>query len=343
MKKNFLLWMGVVLMALHGMTACTVDDVPVDNRVNIESLYGEWWLVGWNDGGTWFEVDTNYVSHRHMSLEFREVDKEVYIYAWSMVNEIYFGKLLSIDGNELVMDRKSAGSTKVLGSLKENLFFEDHIRYIKSCQMTGSQLRLYYTDEDYFVFTKDFDDSEEWYYAWKNGVADAYIGEVTAMSDKEVEVKVISSPSFVTFYSRVAPPIGTREICHFATSDLVGLSFEVGDKIAFRIVQYKRQNYYGTEYLLKVEPCKGSEHVTERTGRMFKDKRMGWMIIDDDKNEKQHGIYYYPLKALPEEYLTDGQPVVFSGELYPTWRSPWEDNDHSDNYYLDIDAIRKKQ
>lgn len=91
------------------------------------------------------------------------------------------------------------------------------------------------------------------------------------------------------------------------------------------------------------ESCKGSEHVTERTGRMFKDKRMGWMIIDDDKNEKQHGIYYYPLKALPEEYLTDGQPVVFSGELYPTWRSPWEDNDHSDNYYLDIDAIRKKQ
>ena len=86
MKKNFLLWMGVVLMALHGMTACTVDDVPVDNRVNIESLYGEWWLVGWNDGGTWFEVDTNYVSHRHMSLEFREVDKEVYLYAWSLAS-----------------------------------------------------------------------------------------------------------------------------------------------------------------------------------------------------------------------------------------------------------------
>ena len=29
-----------------------------------ESLYGEWQLVGWNDGGIRFEVDTNYVSHK---------------------------------------------------------------------------------------------------------------------------------------------------------------------------------------------------------------------------------------------------------------------------------------
>lgn len=29
-----------------------------------ESLYGEWRLVGWNDGGTDFEVDNSYVSKR---------------------------------------------------------------------------------------------------------------------------------------------------------------------------------------------------------------------------------------------------------------------------------------
>ena len=39
-----------------------------------ESLYGEWLLVGWYDGGIWFEVDTNYVSHHHMSIEI--MDKE---------------------------------------------------------------------------------------------------------------------------------------------------------------------------------------------------------------------------------------------------------------------------
>ena len=48
-----------------------------------ESIYGEWWLVGWNDGGNWFEVDTKYVSHRHLSIE---IPKEGYVMAYSMVN-----------------------------------------------------------------------------------------------------------------------------------------------------------------------------------------------------------------------------------------------------------------
>lgn len=341
MKARTFIGMAVMLVTLTGMTACSSTDLPVsdDSVPSTELLYGEWWLVGWNSNGTWFEVDTNFVSHRHMSLEFQKVENEIYIFAWSMANEIYIGKLLNINGNELVMDSKGAGSTMVLSSREENLFFEDNICDIKSCKLMGNQLRLYYTDEDYFVFTKDFDDSDEFFYAWKNGPADAFVGEVTSMSDEEVEVKVISSPSFVSSYSRAAPPKGNREICHFAASDLTGRSFKVGDKVAFRIIQYKRLNYYGTEYMLKVRPCKGFGHITNRTGTIFKDKQMGWMIIDDEKNEKQRGIYYYPLKDLPKCYLADGQSVVFSGELYPTWRFPSGENDYSDNYYLDIEAI----
>ncbi len=48
-----------------------------------ESLYGEWRLVGWNDGGIYFEVDTNYVGHRHLSIE---IPREGYVMAYSMVN-----------------------------------------------------------------------------------------------------------------------------------------------------------------------------------------------------------------------------------------------------------------
>lgn len=339
MKARTYIGMAVMLVTLAGMSACSNDDNIVYTPDPMESLKGEWWLVGWSAGGTWFEVDTNYVSHHSLSIEFQEFKEDIPIWAWSMVNEIYVGKVLSTNGKELVLDKEGAGSTAVLGSLKENLFFEKYILGIKSYQLKGKELRLYYTDNDYFVFTKDFDDSDEFFYAWKNGPADAFIGEVTAMSDEEVEVKVINSPAYVFWYSRAAPPKGDREICHFAASDLTGHSFKVGDKIAFRIIQYKRRNYYGTEYMLKVEPSKGSGHVTDRTGTMFKDKRMGWMIIDDEKNEKQRGIYYYPLKDLPEEYLADGQSVVFSGELYPTRRFPSEDNDYSDNYYLDINAI----
>ena len=50
-----------------------------------ESLYGEWRLVGWNDGGNRFEVDNNYVGYRHLSIE---IPKEGYVMAYSMVNEI---------------------------------------------------------------------------------------------------------------------------------------------------------------------------------------------------------------------------------------------------------------
>ena len=61
----------VLLITLVGMTACNSYDIPIyDNSEQQESLYGEWRLVGWNEGGSWFEVDTNYVSHQHLSIEF---------------------------------------------------------------------------------------------------------------------------------------------------------------------------------------------------------------------------------------------------------------------------------
>ena len=307
----------------------------IDNANPMESLCGEWWLVGWNDEGVWFEVDTNYVSHRKLSIE---ISTEGLVMAYSMVNEIYLGDL-TLNGNEMIFTG-GRGMTKVYGNIMENLFFEDHIFDIKSFQLEGNQLRLYYADEDYFVFTKDFDDSEERYYEWKNGPADPYISEVTAMSDEEVEVKIVQCPSYVTFYSRTVPPRGSSDICRFATSDLAGLSFEVGDKVAFRITRFKIQKVEkGREYQLKVEPSEGSEHITNRMGKMHNDRRMGWIIIDDNVNAKQGGIYYYPLRKLAEDYLTESLPVRISGGLYPTWKTPWDNKGNSDCYYMRIDDI----
>ena len=148
-----------MLMALVSLTAYgnETDANPT------ESLYGEWWLVGWNDKGAWLEVDTNYVSHHHLSIELREND---YVMAYSMVNEIFVG-LLTLKGNEMIFDGEKRGfSTKVYGEIVENIFFENHICDIKSYQLEGNLLRLYYTDDDYYVFTKDFDDSEEYGYEW---------------------------------------------------------------------------------------------------------------------------------------------------------------------------------
>ena len=335
-KAKTFIGMAVMLLTLTGMIACSIDDMPVyDNSDPTESLYGEWRLVGWTEDGTWFEVDTNYVSHHHLSIEFRENGS---VWAWSMVNEITVGQL-TLNGNEMNWDTTSRGSEMVLLGYKENLFFESHIYDIKSYQISGKQLKLYFTDEDYFVFTKDYDDSEEYAYAWKNGPTDPYIGEVTAIDDGEVIVKIVNSPAKTLYYTRSWPPSSSYHNCHFATSDLPDLSFEIGDMIAFRISKFRRQKGNEKEYLCVVEPCKDVQHVTDRTGTMFKDRLRGWMIIDDEKNEKDCGIYYYPLKALPEAYLVDGLSVIFSGGLYSTLRLPSEASSYSDCYYLDIDAI----
>ena len=301
-----------------------------------ESLYGEWLLVGWYDGGIWFEVDTNYVSHHHMSIEIK-YKEEGYVMAYSMVNEIFVG-LLTLNGNDMIFSGEyKGGSTRVLGTLKENLFFEDHICDIRFYQLEGKQLKLYYTNDDYFVFTKDFDDSQNLPYAWYNGVPEPYVAEVITMSDEEVTVKTLQNPSYTSDYIRHPTPT-SQVVCHFAASDLAALSFEVGDKIAFRIVQHKLIEGK-REFLLKVEPCKGSEYMTNKAGMMHKDNRMGWIIVDVDRGALSGVSYLYPMKALPEAYQKEGLSVIFSGDLYPTWNPPTVVLGGSDFYYVNIDAI----
>ena len=49
MKKLLFLFISILLPMLA--SAETKDGNLVSNNVNqMEALYGEWWLVGWNDG-----------------------------------------------------------------------------------------------------------------------------------------------------------------------------------------------------------------------------------------------------------------------------------------------------
>ena len=70
--KNGLLWLCAVLMVVVGISSCNSESDNPDSFRG--SLYGDWRLVGWNDGGTWFEVDTTYVSHRRLSIEIPVAD-----------------------------------------------------------------------------------------------------------------------------------------------------------------------------------------------------------------------------------------------------------------------------
>ena len=153
-----------------------------------ESLYGEWWLVGWNDGGNWFEVDNNYVRHHNLSIE---IPREGYVKAYSMVNEIFVG-LLTLNGNEIILGGEKRGmATEVYYDIMENLFFEDHICDIKSYQLEGKFLKLYYTDNDYFVFTSDLNNRKEAGNDYRPFVEDGKVwkvGNTQAILDNSVQV-----------------------------------------------------------------------------------------------------------------------------------------------------------
>ena len=144
---------ALLLMLLPMLASAHVSG----NADQKESIYGEWRLVGWNDGGNWFEADNNYVGYHSLSVE---IPKEGYMMAYSMVNEIFVGQL-TLHGNEMIFDGEARHfMTEVYCDITENLFFEDHICDIKFYQLDGNLLRLYYTDNDYFVFTSVINDSE---------------------------------------------------------------------------------------------------------------------------------------------------------------------------------------
>lgn len=342
MRTKTFIGMAVVLITLAFMTACTMSDNPYNPEIKdeepTESLYGEWWLLGWNDSGTWFEVDTNYVSHHSLSIDFKE---DGYVLAWSIANEITVG-LLTLNGKEMNWDTTWRGSTMALLGLTENLFFENHIYDIKSYQISGKQLKLYYSDKDYFVFTKDYDDSEEYAYAWKNGLAAPYIGEVTAVNDDEIVVKILDSPQDAWIYIRSCPPSSSYDLCHFAAADFPKASFEVGDKIAFRIDKFRRLRENSREYQCVVTPYESTERFDDEIGLVYNDQFRGWCIMIPSNNEESTATYYFPMKPLPNSYLIDNQPVKFSGTLYPT-RNYVGNTAHRGEaqYYVNINKLEK--
>ena len=61
-------------------------------------------------------------------------------------------------------------------------------------------MRLYYSDSDCFVFTSDFDDSEDFVYVWKDCVADPFIGKVLSISNEYVEVETVHFASYMTYF-----------------------------------------------------------------------------------------------------------------------------------------------
>ena len=109
--------------------------------------------------------------------------------AYSMANSLYLG-LLTLNGNEMIFGGEKF-MTQVYCDIKESQFFEDHIWDIKSYQLEGNLLKLYYTDNDYFVFTSDLNNRKEAGNDYRPFVEDGKVwkvGNTQAILDNSVQV-----------------------------------------------------------------------------------------------------------------------------------------------------------
>ena len=144
-----------MMMTLACMTGCDNVDNVIPYEESHVALYGEWWLVGWNHEGIRYEVNSNYVGHRHFSIE---IPREGSVKAYSLANEATLGEM-TVKGNQLLFSGER-GITKVGCDIMESNFFDAHILNIKSYQLDRETLRLFYSDKDFFEFTCHFDDIE---------------------------------------------------------------------------------------------------------------------------------------------------------------------------------------
>ena len=297
-----------------------------------ESIYGEWRLVGWNDGGIRFEVDTNYVSHKQMSIE---IPKEGYVKAYSMVNEIFLG-LLTLNGNEMVFGgEKRWLSTEVYCDIKENLFFENHICDIKLYHFDGNMLKLYYTDTDYFIFTSFINNSEDmqaqeesndyipfvqndkvWHVvrsAFNEGYHfEQYMlsGEEVVKDDKTYMKMYRSENNLTAIYDAALLREENRKVYIFDTDRqneflMFDYSLKAGD--TYETYSYDEQKMVTYKVLSVNDFTEGPEVIRYDNDKMPHRYLRKWMVCrtDDNSNQKTWiegvGSLEYPLANLYEE------------------------------------------
>lgn len=142
MKRLFFLFS--ILSSITLLTGCIKDNISDD-------LQGEWRLLGWEVDGAFHEVDSFKVEYHKFSVEF----SGNYVKAYSLGNVTDFGKVRS---KENTLIKESVNQTQVLVIDDESVFFDKYIGSVNRYELIGNKLRLYYTDNNYFLFTNQYTD-----------------------------------------------------------------------------------------------------------------------------------------------------------------------------------------
>ena len=136
MKKSFLLWMGVVLMMVVGMSSCSSDDE--DNN-----LYNTWILVSYGN-------ESNEVLKEAKGYYYLITFHPDGTYSGQAYGNKMGGKYACIGHMIRIIDG-DVTQRGVEGADPDRFFFT-HLREIYTYKISTSELRLYYSKDEYFKF-----------------------------------------------------------------------------------------------------------------------------------------------------------------------------------------------
>ena len=141
-KRNFIL-ISVVMLLMSSLAfmSCGSDD-ETEKEENYSALYGRWALLGYVSNGNFV---SNKYSGSYLSLQ------ENGIFNGEFCNEFSGKYSFSRDGEFHILD---CFSTKMYSTDADIMFMEDQLINIRSFEIEGNILRLYYSTNDYLKFSR---------------------------------------------------------------------------------------------------------------------------------------------------------------------------------------------
>ena len=315
--KRIIKKLSFCLTAIILMAACTNNDDSESQEVSLDTLAGEWRLKGWQYEGQWHDIDPYIVGPNKFDMKI--LPDEATIFANSLNFRTTTFVNVSLSGDKIVFDTYLQG--EVSSIIEEALFFDEHIVKIQSYQRNGSELRIYFSASDYFLYTNDFDDNTpvidtKWY----DGPNYPFVGTVNKVDAEkdEVEVSILVIPYTFLEASQSSVVLhypGAQSICHFKFSEWADKTIVPGDKIYMYITSFQQtdNNEPNRTFNCHVKPYEERELIVKKSGSIYYEDHLGWYIWDS-----WNKVRIYPMKNLDAAFMQEGLEVYFTGYNYTT-------------------------
>lgn len=143
MKKRTFILVSIVMLLMSSLAvmSCGSDD-ETENEENYSALYGRWALLGYVSNG-------NFVSNKYSGSYL--LLQEDGIFNGEFCNQFSGKYSFSRDGEFQILD---GYSTMVYSTDADIMFMEEQLINLRSFEIEGNILRLYYSTNDYLKFSR---------------------------------------------------------------------------------------------------------------------------------------------------------------------------------------------